>query len=628
VKSRWKRVVLWSCVGVVVAIMATAGGFYLWFHTQVAASNQRVDPAILEALKETTSTTAPSIAAAQPAGGSTTTAPSDSVSGMNIVLVGYDKRAEGSAEETQGRSDTIILVHIDPDRNFISLLSVPRDTLADVPGYGLYKINAAFAFGGGALLIRTLQSELGVDLDHYIAVNLEGFQAITDALGGVYLDVDRPYLNETQSWEHIDLQPGYQLLNGMNALDFVRFRHDDNIDFGREARQQLFLTAMREQALGWNLTFKVPSLIKALFSNLDTDLTANDLIKLAYWIVKLDGSRIKQTEIKAKTGMIHGIFYVLPTDEELSAAVRDFYSPPDKSAQTGRGITSVSTTGTTAENQEPSTESTTSTTGTSTASTAAATPPVATTLQPVDLKGVKVDVIDATGRLGQGSLAAVWLDRQRATVTGISEATAAVAGASEVQYPSGRAKAAENVAQALGIGQVTENADVDQVTLVLGTSYLISGSQLTGSAAGASATPSVPDVSDWQDLAKNATFSLSAPTYLPANVTYSYQRAYDIVANDGGKPAVRVGYQRSGADQYLGVSESPWVDAPLTSAGVKVQGDGVVYTVVGSNTRVDHVWWVQNGLLYWITNTLYGDFDREQLLAVAMSMVPVAAETR
>jgi hypothetical protein len=204
-RPRWKRILLWSLVGVIVIVLAVAGGFYLWFRSEVGASNARVDPAIIEALKEkpsTSLTTSPpttvAVATTVPSPGTTsptnstttssesttTTAPFESPSGMNIVLVGYDKRVEGSSEVTEGRSDTIILAHIDPDKGFLSLLSVPRDLRASVEGFGHRKINAAYAYGGGALLIRTIQSELGVDLNHYLAIDLEAFKAITDALGG------------------------------------------------------------------------------------------------------------------------------------------------------------------------------------------------------------------------------------------------------------------------------------------------------------------------------------------------------------------------------------------------------------------------------------------------------------
>lgn len=602
-KSRWKKILLWGGVGLLVAILAAAGGFYWWFHSQVSASNDRVDQAIVEALNETTTTSPPVTGVAA----STTSTLQESPLAMNIVLVGYDKRPEGNAEVTEGRSDTIILVRIDPDQHFVSLLSVPRDMLADIPGYGLYKVNGAYAFGGGALLIRTIQSEIGIDLDHYVALNLQGFEALTNALGGVYIDVDRRYLNLTQSWEHIDLQPGYQLLNGGLALDYVRFRHDDNIDFGRMARQQQFITAVREQALGWNLTLKVPKLVKALFSNLDTDLSANEIIKLAYWVMKLDGGRIKQAEIRAKTGMIHGVFYVLPTDEELASAVQDFYTPP------GLGPEPVGQTATT-----PAPPVSTGTTM-----------PLSsgpTILTAAELRGAKVEIVNATGRVGQGALAAVWLSRQGATVTGISEAEQPGPGASEVRYRSGRVRLAEGVAASLGIAQVTQSSEVNEVTVVLGSSFELTGARLAAQLAAAQTAgsrPSVPDLSQWRKLAGETTFSLAAPTYIPRDYDYSFQRAYGIVPKDDGKPAVRVGYKNEDRDLYLGVSASPWLDAPVASPGVQVSGDGVVYTIVGTSTKVDHVWWVRNGVLFWVTNTLFADLDREELLAVAISMVPV-----
>lgn len=599
-KSRWKKIVLWVSVGLVVAVLAAGGGFYWWFHSQVAASNDRVDPAIVEALNETTVTSAPTTPSVAGVAGSTTSTLPESPSAMNIVLVGYDKRPEGNAEVTEGRSDTIILVRIDPDKDFIGMLSVPRDMLADVPGYGLYKLNAAYAFGGGALLIRTIQSEIGIDLDHYVALNLQGFQAVTDALGGVYVDVDRRYLNLTLPWENIDLQPGYQLLNGGMALDYVRFRHDDNIDFGRMARQQQFITAVREQALGWNLTLKIPGLIKALLSNLDTDLSANELIKLAYWVMKLDGSRIKQAEIKAKTGTIHGVFYVLPTDQELVEAVEDFYTPP------GLPAASAAT-------------STPTTAGPTTTGTTVATP---TTLNVVSLRGAKVAVVNATGRVGQGALAAVWLGRQGATVSEVSEAEAPLSGDSEVRYRSGRSRVAQNVADSLGIAQVTQTSGVNEVTVVLGTSFRLLAPQLAAAQV-AGQVPSPQDASQWRKLAGEVAFSLSAPTYVPTGYDYSFQRSYTIIPKDEGKPAVRVGYKSEDKDLYLGVSESTWLDAPVASPGVNVQGDGVVYTIVGTSTTVDHVWWVRDGVLCWVTNTLFADLDREQLLAIAMSTVSV-----
>ncbi len=151
------------------------------------------------------------------------------------------------------------------------------------PATALNKLNYSFAVGGAALTIKTVEQLTGVDIDHYLEVDFNAFKDITDSLGGVYVDVDQRYYNDNPEFELIKLAPGYQLLKGDDALDYVRYRHDLNLDFGRMERQQTFLTAMREQAMGWDLPLKLPGLVGAMFSNVTTDLGANDFIRLAYW---------------------------------------------------------------------------------------------------------------------------------------------------------------------------------------------------------------------------------------------------------------------------------------------------------------------------------------------------------
>jgi anionic cell wall polymer biosynthesis LytR-Cps2A-Psr (LCP) family protein len=194
VRRRAGRIVLWTILGVVIAIMAAAGGFYLWYQSEVGSSNSRVDPDVIAALGEHASSTTESAGAFGPsttsaASTTTVTAPPNPDS-MNLVILGSDTR---STNGKGGRSDSIILVHIDTENDFLSMLSIPRDLRVKIPGHGYNKINAAYAYGGAALLIRTVQSAMGVDLDHYAETDYNGFKAITDALGGVYLDVDRTY---------------------------------------------------------------------------------------------------------------------------------------------------------------------------------------------------------------------------------------------------------------------------------------------------------------------------------------------------------------------------------------------------------------------------------------------------
>ena len=116
-----------------------------------------------------------------------------------------------------------------------------------------------------------------------------------------------------------------------------------------------------------------------------------------------------------------------------------------------------------------------------------------------------------------------------------------------------------------------------------------------------------------------------APTYLPPKCVYSYQRSYSIALGSRDRPAIRVGYRLGKKDQYLGVGATTWLDAPLASPGKQVTVDGVVFTVVGTSTKADHVWWVKDKVLYWVANTLMYEISREQLLAVALSCVDPTA---
>ena len=443
--GRWKRAVLWTSVALVVLLLAGAGGSYLWFRSQVVEANQRVDPEVVSALsskpQSTLSTTPVTTAAAE----EEPEPEPDSPSAMNILVLGSDHRQDEG--ETYGRSDTIILVHIDPDNDYLSLMSLPRDLRVEVPGYGMEKINAAFAFGGPALTILTVEQLTGVDINHYLEVDFEAFKDITDALGGVYVDVDRRYYNDDPSRELIKLAPGYQLLNGADSLDYVRFRHDLNGDFGRMDRQQRFLAAMREQAMGWQLPLKLPGLIGALFDNVSTDLDANDILKLAYWGIRLDGERIRQITLVAATDEIDGLSYVVATQRQLSEAVTAFVTTP----AVGQG-TSTPTTKTAAG------------TSSSTASTAPS-------AEAPDLGGVDVDVLNGSGRTGEAAAAKAWLAELGAEVVTVGNAGSTGQETTIVRYPEGHSDEAALVAEAVGSDAVELSESVERVTVVLGLDF-------------------------------------------------------------------------------------------------------------------------------------------------------------
>jgi LCP family protein required for cell wall assembly len=174
-----------------------------------------------------------------------------------ILLLGSDARYEDKKLGLKPRSDTILLVRADPNRDAIAVMSIPRDLKAEIPGHGSDKINAAFEQGGERLTVRTIkklfEDATGEDfpINNVISVEFGSFRRAVDYVGGVYVDIDRDYFNDNsgggERYATIDVDPGYQKLKGRDALDYVRYRHTDN-DFIRAARQQDFLRQARNQA--------------------------------------------------------------------------------------------------------------------------------------------------------------------------------------------------------------------------------------------------------------------------------------------------------------------------------------------------------------------------------------------
>ncbi len=156
---------------------------------------------------------------------------------INYVIIGSDSR---TADAGQGRSDVLMLLHLDGDRRGASLISFPRDLYVSIPGKGKNKINAAYAFGGAPLTVRTLEGFLDVRMDHVAIIDFAGFIALTDELGGV--TVDNPYASVSQGY---DFPVGEVTVRGEQALAYVRERHQlPNGDLGRAERQRLVVQAM------------------------------------------------------------------------------------------------------------------------------------------------------------------------------------------------------------------------------------------------------------------------------------------------------------------------------------------------------------------------------------------------
>jgi polyisoprenyl-teichoic acid--peptidoglycan teichoic acid transferase len=194
---------------------------------------------------------------------------------QTLLILGSDKRFDLRDKGNPARSDTMMLLRMDPHRA-TTVMSIPRDLLVDIPGAGRQKINAAYSIGGADLAARTVKALLHVQINHIVNINFRGFRRAVDYIGCVYVDVDRRYyhsnlgLPPSQQYAEINIQPGYQRLCGRKALDYVRFRHTDS-DIVRAARQQDFIAAAKSQVGQSALLSDLKPLIEIFARNTQAD---------------------------------------------------------------------------------------------------------------------------------------------------------------------------------------------------------------------------------------------------------------------------------------------------------------------------------------------------------------------
>lgn len=205
--------------------------------------------------------------------------------------------------EMNGRTDTILLMRIDPVNYRSFLLSIPRDSFVDIPGYGYQKINAANVFGGVDLLKKTLKNLTGLDIDYYIKVNPYAAVKLVDLLGGVdiYVDNDMYYVDRAQKLK-INLKKGWHHLSGREAEGFIRFRHDTFGDIGRTRRQQRFLeTVFRSFTRPDNL-LKAPLAFYIAKRYIQTDLPFLKTIRMVNFARALSFSDIQTLTASGEDG--------------------------------------------------------------------------------------------------------------------------------------------------------------------------------------------------------------------------------------------------------------------------------------------------------------------------------------
>jgi LCP family protein required for cell wall assembly len=308
------RVLRWSMLGVGLLVLGAGGyGVYLLVRLQGAIyAPLPATPTALAAVIPTQPTALPG----QP---TPTLLPSPTVNHVrdlpvgrfNILVLGTDKRPNDP--DHTPRSDTILLANVDTISHTVRIMSIPRDLIVTIPGYGRNKINAAYVFGeyyhepggGPALALQTVSKLFDVPIAYYVTLNFDGFRAIVDAVGGVAIDV--PYSIDDDAYPDdedgdpngtitVHFDAGWQMMDGKTALRYARTRHADN-DFARSKRQLQVILAIRQKALSLDLLPSIPSIIDKLGGLVQTNIPFDQQLGLAQLGFNMQASDIITSSI-------------------------------------------------------------------------------------------------------------------------------------------------------------------------------------------------------------------------------------------------------------------------------------------------------------------------------------------
>lgn len=249
---------------------------------------------------------------------------------ITVLLLGADRRPSESGI-ARPRTDTIMLLMLDPDMGVASVLSIPRDLYVEIPGYGLNRINTAYVLGGGDLAMETIQYNLGVKVDHYVLIDFEGFITLVDEIGGIdiYVPVtinDTSYPDMDYGYDPFYIEAGQHHLDGETALKYARTRHADN-DFYRAERQQAVLFAIRDRILSLNmlpqLVQRAPSLYGTLSDSIQTNFTLDQMIELAGLVQDVERDNIRSGVIDSN----YTVGYTTPEGAQVLIPDRDEIGP-------------------------------------------------------------------------------------------------------------------------------------------------------------------------------------------------------------------------------------------------------------------------------------------------------------
>ncbi|WP_036720062.1 LCP family protein [Paenibacillus harenae] len=287
---------------------------------------------------------------------------------VNILLLGGDAR--GLDEGQAARSDSILVASFDPVTKKAHLFSVLRDTYVDIEGHGRGRINSALTLGGYPLVMQTVGDLLGLDIQYYVYTDFEGFKALIDTIGGIYFDVEKDmhYTDNADGNRYdIDLEKGYQLLDGDKALQYVRFRHDAMSDFTRTERQRNFLQAVaKELQSTWNI-IRMKKILESVEPYVEMNISVSDMLKLGQLGVEshvASTTQIPPMELISDEKVGGASVIAISDEEELRAYVEltlqqdDTVPDPAESSMPGDGTGDESVSGSSSSSSSSSDSST------------------------------------------------------------------------------------------------------------------------------------------------------------------------------------------------------------------------------------------------------------------------------
>ncbi|GGG71537.1 LCP family protein [Paenibacillus radicis (ex Gao et al. 2016)] len=235
---------------------------------------------------------------------------------FSVLLLGVDQRGK----ET-GRSDTMIYTVVRPKDGAILMVSIPRDAYVDIVGKDKEdKITHAYAFGGAKMAVETVEKLFDAPVTHYAAINFAGFRDVIDAMGGISLPIEKDLVNKDPDHEHFIVKAGQDSYNGVDALNYVRYREDAGGDMSRTERHQTFLNAMMEKASSIGQWTKIPELMEIMGGNFNTDMPPSQMIDLAKAMLQSNNRTIYSHTLKGEGHRLKpgGTWYFFNDEEDLS----------------------------------------------------------------------------------------------------------------------------------------------------------------------------------------------------------------------------------------------------------------------------------------------------------------------